>query len=70
MISITLLLFTGHAECVRFVKKFNLPLLVSVKATYGFPFSSLCFQWLIIFLIAGDRRRRIHKRKCSPLLDC
>lgn len=31
MILVLMLQLTGHAECVRFVKKFNLPLLVGFR---------------------------------------
>lgn len=62
-------LFAGHAECVRFVKRFNLPLLVGV---YHFMFSFLYLSaWYLHkwTSAAGSWRWGIHQRKCCSMLD-
>lgn len=67
-----LMFVAGHAECVRFVKKLNLPLLVcsyllqSLLAVCSCEMSKLTWS----DSPAGYRRWGIHKRECCSMLDC
>jgi len=61
----------GHSECVSFVKRFNLTLLVSL---YQFMFALHSHVlWMILqewTSVTGHWRWGIHKRKCCSMVDC
>jgi hypothetical protein len=62
--------WTGHAECVKFVKKFNIPLLVR-DVTIMCYFSLSGFNRLTVFSHhSGNWRWWIHQGECSKVLGC